>query len=72
LVRDWFLDRLAEGREVAPECAAQLVLRLATGEADSLSGRYLSVYEDLSALVAQAEEIRRDDLYTLRLRSRAA
>lgn len=72
LVRDWFLDRLAEGREVPPECATRLVMRLAAGEADGLSGRYLSVYDDVSALIAQAEEIQRDNLYTLRLRSPAA
>jgi NAD(P)-dependent dehydrogenase (short-subunit alcohol dehydrogenase family) len=68
LVRDWFHDRLAEGYEVPPEHAANLVLRLAQGHADGLSGRYLSVYEDMSALIARSEEIRRDNLYTLRLR----
>jgi NAD(P)-dependent dehydrogenase (short-subunit alcohol dehydrogenase family) len=68
LVRDWFLDRLAEGHEVSPECAADLVLLLAQGKADALSGRFLSVYDDVRVLVARAEEIRRDNLYTLRLR----
>jgi NAD(P)-dependent dehydrogenase (short-subunit alcohol dehydrogenase family) len=68
LVRDWFRDRLAEGQEVPPECAAELVLLLARGEADGLSGRYLSVYDDVRALIARADEIRRDNLYTLRLR----
>lgn len=68
MVREWFHDRLAEGHEVPPECAAELVLRLARGEADSLSGRYLSVYDDVGALIARADEIRRDNLYTLRLR----
>jgi NAD(P)-dependent dehydrogenase (short-subunit alcohol dehydrogenase family) len=68
LVRDWFHDRLAEGYEVPPECAADLVLRLALGHADGLSRRYLSVYDDISTLIARAEEIRRDNLYTLRLR----
>ena len=69
-MREWFRDRLAEGREASPERAAELVLRLARGEADALSGRYLSVYDDLDALLARAEEIRRDNLYTLRLRQR--
>jgi hypothetical protein len=68
LARDWFLDRLAEGHEVPPECATELVMRLATGEADSPSGRFPSVCDDVSTLIAQAEEIQQDNLYTLRLR----
>jgi NAD(P)-dependent dehydrogenase (short-subunit alcohol dehydrogenase family) len=68
LVKEWFLQQFAEGREVPPDCAADLVLLLAEGTADNLSGRYLSVYEDVPALIARAEEIRRDNLYTLRLR----
>jgi NAD(P)-dependent dehydrogenase (short-subunit alcohol dehydrogenase family) len=68
LVRDWFLQQFAEGREVPPDCAADLVTLLAQGQADGLSGRYLSVYDDVPALIARAEEIRRDNLYTLRLR----
>jgi NAD(P)-dependent dehydrogenase (short-subunit alcohol dehydrogenase family) len=68
LVREWFLQQFAEGREVPPDCAADLVLLLAEGMADGLSGRYLSVYEDVPALIARAEEIRRDNRYTLRLR----
>jgi NAD(P)-dependent dehydrogenase (short-subunit alcohol dehydrogenase family) len=70
LVREWFQEQLAAGREVPAARAAEVVLRLAQGEADALSGRYLSVYDDLDALLARAEEIRRDNLYTLRLRQR--
>jgi NAD(P)-dependent dehydrogenase (short-subunit alcohol dehydrogenase family) len=68
LVKEWFLQQFADGREVPPDSAADLVLLLAEGTADSLSGRYVSVYEDVPALIARAEEIRRDNLYTLRLR----
>lgn len=70
LVREWFREQLAAGREVPAARAAGVVLRLAQGEADALSGRYLSAYDDLDALLARAEEIRRDNLYTLRLRQR--
>jgi len=41
---------------------------LASGRADALSGRYLTAYDDLAELIGRAAEIRRDDLYTLRLR----
>ena len=68
LIRDWFLGQIAAGHEAPPELAAELVLLLASGQADALSGRYLSVYDDVPALIARAEEIRRGDLYTLRLR----
>ncbi len=33
-----------------------------------LTGRYLSVDDDLGTLVARGDEINREDLYTLRLR----
>jgi NAD(P)-dependent dehydrogenase (short-subunit alcohol dehydrogenase family) len=72
LVRDWFLQQLSEGLEVPPERAADLVMLLAQGRADGLSGRYLSVYDDVTALIERAEEIRRDNLYTLRLRNEPA
>ena len=44
-------------------------LRAATdsGEADALTGRFLSVFHDLGHLIAEAETIRRNGLYTLRI-----
>ncbi len=51
-----------------PEQGAQLIVSLAAGGADMLTGRYLSVDDDLGALVARGDEINREDLYTLRLR----
>ena len=59
--------RVAEGRDVPPERAAALVVRLASGAADALSGCYLTVQDDLPALVARAEEIRRDGLHRMGL-----
>jgi hypothetical protein len=44
------------------------VVALATGRADALSGRVLSVRDDLEDLVQRADDIRRDDRYALRLR----
>jgi hypothetical protein len=65
-VRRWALDQLAEGRGAEPEAAIELILRLAAGDADSLTGRHLSVHDDLDALLARVQEVRRRDLYVLR------
>ena len=50
-----------------PEHAAQLVRFLASGRADALSGRFITVWDDVTELVKRADEIEQDDLYTLRL-----
>jgi NAD(P)-dependent dehydrogenase (short-subunit alcohol dehydrogenase family) len=51
-----------------PEKIGDFVVRLANGDADALSGRFLHVRQDLSELVRRTEEIEKLDLYTLRLR----
>jgi NAD(P)-dependent dehydrogenase (short-subunit alcohol dehydrogenase family) len=68
VVQSWFAQELETGMEVTEDHGAQLIARVAAGDADALSGRYFTVYDDLDGLVAQASTIRRDDLYTLRLR----
>lgn len=50
-----------------PEAAGELCLKLASGEADCLSGRFIHVREDLAALVADIDQIREADLHVLRL-----
>lgn len=50
-----------------PEQPANAVVWLATGQGDALTGRYLNAQDDLYAFVQHAEQIRQDDLYTLRL-----
>ncbi len=62
-------NSFAAGHDVPPERAADLVLFLASGKADALSGCFISVDDDLAEMVRRAEEIQRDDLYTLRLRA---
>jgi len=64
-----FTNSFAAGYDVPPERAADLVAFLASGKADALSGCYISVDDDLAELVRRAEEIQRDDLHTLRLRT---
>jgi NAD(P)-dependent dehydrogenase (short-subunit alcohol dehydrogenase family) len=64
------LRRIFErGRDIAPDRAANLVAFLASGKADALSGCFISVRDDVTEMVQRAEEIQRDDLYTLRLRT---
>jgi NAD(P)-dependent dehydrogenase (short-subunit alcohol dehydrogenase family) len=63
----WIRQQVAAGRAVPPERGAQLILALARGDADPLTGRYLTVDDDLAALVRRAAEIQDGDLYTLKL-----
>jgi NAD(P)-dependent dehydrogenase (short-subunit alcohol dehydrogenase family) len=49
-----------------PEAAAKLVVQLASGKADELTGRYIHVTQDLDDLVANARTIEAEDLLTLR------
>ena len=64
----WIRQQVAEGQAVPPERSARLVVWLATGRADQLSGRYLTVDDNLETLVTRADEIQQADLYTLQLR----
>jgi len=61
------------GDDVLPQRAAGLTVRIASGEADALSGRYIEVpnqlaptREDLAGTVARAQEIIERDLFVLR------
>lgn len=65
----WFPRIFEEGHDVPPERAAGLVLFLASGKADALSGCFVSVDDDVAQLVQRAEEIRQSELHTLRLRT---
>jgi 3-oxoacyl-[acyl-carrier protein] reductase len=57
------------GREaVSAEHAARVVASLASGRADALNGRFIHSLDDLDALVAGAETIKREDLYAPRVR----
>lgn len=63
----WFKRIFDEGLVVPPERPAALVLELASGRADSLSGRFLSVYDDLDQLLKSAEELVQKNLYALKV-----
>ena len=64
----WAASRFGTEGDVSPARAADLVARLASGSADALTGRYLTISDDLDDLLSRANEITRDDLYAVRLR----
>ena len=64
----WYRAIFDEGRDATPEEGARLVTRLAAGQADALSGRFISRSDDLDALVAQAEAIVQEERLVLRMR----
>jgi 3-oxoacyl-[acyl-carrier protein] reductase len=68
LVYGWIRDQLQCGRGTEPNHAARLVLALASGRCDRLSGRHITAADDLDALLDRIDRIERDDLHTLRLR----
>lgn len=57
-----------EGEDVPPERVADLIVQVAAGRADALSGAFLDVDEDLHQMVARADRIQRDGRYRLRLK----
>lgn len=58
-----------ESEWTSVERAGEICVRLATGQADALSGRYLHVRVDLDDLIQRADEIKQKDLYALRFRN---
>jgi acyl-CoA synthetase (AMP-forming)/AMP-acid ligase II/NAD(P)-dependent dehydrogenase (short-subunit alcohol dehydrogenase family) len=71
-VHGWIRDQLASGHGADPAQAARLVLAIASGRCDRLSGRHITVDDDLDALLDRIDEIEANDLHTLRLRMPAA
>lgn len=67
-IQQWFQQLYAAGEDTPIEQAVALVLRIAAGHADPLSGWYLSVDDDLDALVQQHETAPQADQRSLRLR----
>jgi NAD(P)-dependent dehydrogenase (short-subunit alcohol dehydrogenase family) len=59
---------LDDGLDVTPQVVAELVLFLASGRADALSGRLFSVNDDREEIVRRADAVEREELYLLRSR----
>jgi NAD(P)-dependent dehydrogenase (short-subunit alcohol dehydrogenase family) len=68
-VQQWFQQLFRESGDTPVQRSVELLLFLASGKADALSGRYIDVDDDLDVLLKQTELIELDDLYTLRLRT---
>ena len=66
-IQQWFHTLYAEQQDTPIEQAVALVVRLVQGDADVLSGWYLSVDDDLSALVQQHTTAPQADQRTLRM-----
>jgi len=64
--QDW-RQRFADATDTPMERSAMLILQLAAGQVDALSGRYIDAEENLAKLLDHADEIQSKDLYTLRL-----
>lgn len=67
MVAEWFKAQIASGRSVDAETSAAKLARIASGELDALSGRYLTAYDDFDDLSRRAEEVAGTDWYTLGL-----
>ena len=65
----YYWEQQAQGALTPMETAAAMVLLLASGQADGLSGCYLSVHDDLPNLIRQAVAIQQADRQKLRLQA---
>jgi NAD(P)-dependent dehydrogenase (short-subunit alcohol dehydrogenase family) len=61
----WVRRQLRDGAGASPDAAMDLIMKIATGHADALSGRHLSVHDDLDAILAGIDQVRARDLYLL-------
>jgi len=67
----WFGKIFEEGRDDPPEAGVELVLYLASGAADGLSGRFFAAPGSPADILARQDEILAHDLHALRVRFRA-
>ena len=63
----WFRDIFDSGRDLPPERPAALLLALASGRADGLSGCFVTPGDDLDRAIEAAAEVRREKLYTMQV-----
>lgn len=68
--RKWMpeFERMVNDQWTPPEKIGSFIAELAKGVADALTGRFLHVSQNLDELVQRADEVRKMDLLTLRLR----
>lgn len=63
----WFGRIFEQKIDVPAERSARLVLELASGRMDALSGKFLSIYEDLDLMLKSLDEIKEKNLHSLKL-----
>lgn len=63
----WFKRLFDEGFTVPAERPAALVVELASGRADALTGKFISVYDDLDQLIDHAADVQQRNLHTLKV-----
>lgn len=63
----WAREAVLAGQNHSAQLPVDLVMLLASGKADALTGRFLGVFDGAAALVRSADQIIEKDLYTLRL-----
>ena len=66
----WFRDIFDEGRDLPPDRPAEVLMALASGKADALSGCFITPQDDLDAMIAMAAEIKMRKLYSLEMQRR--
>jgi len=65
----WFRRIFDEGLDLPAEEVARVVVELASGRRDALSGLYLTPRDDLDALTAQLASAKAQHLYSMRVRT---
>jgi NAD(P)-dependent dehydrogenase (short-subunit alcohol dehydrogenase family) len=71
-VHAWIRRELDEGRGTDPARAVDLVVRLSSGRYDELSGRQLSVHDDVDEILERIDDVRQRELYVLGLQRLSA
>jgi len=66
----WFQRIFDDGLNLQPERPAALLVALASGKYDALSGLHLTPFDDLDALLADCASIEKERLHTLQIRPR--
>ncbi|MBI3960863.1 MAG: SDR family oxidoreductase [Chloroflexi bacterium] len=67
LVQQWFHELYAANGDTPIEKAVDVVLQIASGRADALTGCYFGVMDDIDALAQQAEIIQQESRRKLRM-----
>jgi NAD(P)-dependent dehydrogenase (short-subunit alcohol dehydrogenase family) len=65
----WFRRIFDQGLDLPAELPAALVVALASGKYDALSGLYLTPFDDLDTILAERVQVENDKLHALQIRT---